>query len=111
MKARSVECRCTNNFTCGYCLRNAKPWHYTLSDGSAIIPPPADFTQPAEDLTSRIARARAFLRSCIPDILNGTRGQADAEHRAVTMVAQHGYDYETVRAKVLENSYLPDTSK
>lgn len=23
--AKSVECRCTYNFTCGYCLRNAKP--------------------------------------------------------------------------------------
>lgn len=36
------RCKCESNFTCGYCLRNAKPWHYTLSDGSAIIPPPVD---------------------------------------------------------------------
>lgn len=29
--ARSVECRCDPSFTCGYCLRNAKPWHWTPS--------------------------------------------------------------------------------
>lgn len=34
--ARSSECQCTYNFTCGYCLRNMKPWFFTLSDGSAI---------------------------------------------------------------------------
>lgn len=34
----SADCTCIpNRFTCGYCLRNAKPWHYTLSDGSAIV--------------------------------------------------------------------------
>ena len=33
----SIECQCESNFTCGYCLRNAKPWHFTLSDGSAIV--------------------------------------------------------------------------
>jgi hypothetical protein len=38
--ARSVECKCEFNFTCGYCLRNAKPWFYTLSDGSAIYETP-----------------------------------------------------------------------
>lgn len=27
--ARSIDCKCTYNFTCGYCLRNAKPWHWT----------------------------------------------------------------------------------
>ena len=27
--ARSVECVCTYNFTCGYCCRNAKPPHST----------------------------------------------------------------------------------
>jgi hypothetical protein len=64
-----------------------------------------------DDVTTRITRARSFLRSCIPDIVSGTRGQADAEHAAVTMVTRHGYDYETVRAKVLENIYLPDASK
>lgn len=29
--ARSIECKCDYNFTCGYCLRNAKPWVYTPS--------------------------------------------------------------------------------
>lgn len=24
---RPPECRCEYNFTCGYCLRNAKPYH------------------------------------------------------------------------------------
>ena len=27
----SAECECTYNFTCGYCLRNAPPWHFTPS--------------------------------------------------------------------------------
>jgi len=35
-KARSIECKCDYNFTCGYCLRNAKPWCWTLSDGGGI---------------------------------------------------------------------------
>ena len=36
--ARSEHCECVSGrFTCGYCLRNAKPWHYTLSNGSAIV--------------------------------------------------------------------------
>ena len=35
--AKNIECKCEpNRFTCGYCLRNAKPYFYTLSDGSAI---------------------------------------------------------------------------
>lgn len=38
--SKSVECKCTSNFTCGYCLHNAKPWHFTLSDGSAIYSAP-----------------------------------------------------------------------
>lgn len=25
------NCRCEYNFTCGYCLRNAPPWHFTPS--------------------------------------------------------------------------------
>ncbi len=29
MTARPAECRCEANFTCGYCLRNAKPWLWT----------------------------------------------------------------------------------
>jgi hypothetical protein len=37
--ARSVECRCESRFTCGHCLRNAKPYHYTLSDGTRVIVP------------------------------------------------------------------------
>ena len=27
----SAECKCESNFTCGYCLRNAKPWLFTPS--------------------------------------------------------------------------------
>lgn len=30
--ARSIECECTNSYTCGYCLRNAKPWLWTPSN-------------------------------------------------------------------------------
>lgn len=27
--ARNAECRCESSFTCGYCLRNMKPWIFT----------------------------------------------------------------------------------
>lgn len=33
MSAKSAECRCESNFTCGHCLRNAKPWLFTPSGG------------------------------------------------------------------------------
>lgn len=33
----NASCECSHNFTCKHCLQNAKPWHYTLSDGSAIV--------------------------------------------------------------------------
>jgi hypothetical protein len=29
--AISAECKCTHNFTCGYCCRNAKPWLFTTT--------------------------------------------------------------------------------
>lgn len=29
--AKSIECRCTDSFTCGYCCRNAKPYLFTPS--------------------------------------------------------------------------------
>lgn len=45
--SRSVECRCEPRFTCGYCLRNAKPYFYTLSDGSRIYELPAFLSQPS----------------------------------------------------------------
>jgi hypothetical protein len=32
--AKPVDCTCTHNFTCGVCLRNAKPWHWTPSPES-----------------------------------------------------------------------------
>ena len=25
----SVECKCNDNFTCGFCLSNMKPWIWT----------------------------------------------------------------------------------
>jgi hypothetical protein len=45
--SRSAECKCESNFTCGHCLRNAKPYHFTLTDGSRIYQMPAYLTQPA----------------------------------------------------------------
>ncbi len=42
--ARNVECRCDPRFTCGYCLRNAKPYFFTLTSGERIYLTP---TQPA----------------------------------------------------------------
>lgn len=47
--ARSAECKCERNFTCGYCLRNAKPWFFTLSDGSAIYVPSPPRRYPIAD--------------------------------------------------------------
>jgi len=29
MMAKSVECKCDPRFTCGYCLRNMKPYFFT----------------------------------------------------------------------------------
>jgi hypothetical protein len=43
----SSSCRCDPRFTCGYCLRNAKPLHYTLSSGVVLIPPPVDLCHPS----------------------------------------------------------------
>jgi hypothetical protein len=44
MTAKNVECACASRFTCGYCLRNTKPYHYTLADGSVMYSPnPAKF--------------------------------------------------------------------
>ena len=31
------KCRCTYNYTCGYCLDNRKPWFYTLSGKGGAI--------------------------------------------------------------------------
>lgn len=36
--ARSGECRCEQNFTCGYCLRNAKPWFFTADQDPRLRP-------------------------------------------------------------------------
>lgn len=37
MTARSADCRCESGFTCRHCLANAKPYHYTLAGGGAIV--------------------------------------------------------------------------
>ena len=31
MTSPNAECECTHSFTCGYCLRNRKPYHWTPS--------------------------------------------------------------------------------
>jgi len=53
--ARSIECRCEYNFTCGYCLRNAKPYFTTLSNGSAIY----NETPFTDSILRRLAAERA----------------------------------------------------
>jgi hypothetical protein len=46
VKPRPVECRCDPRFTCGFCLRNAKPWLYTPRTFAEVLhdqvygPPP-----------------------------------------------------------------------
>jgi hypothetical protein len=44
--AKNTECKCTSSFTCGYCLRNAKPYFYTLEDGTRIYDIPVDLQSP-----------------------------------------------------------------
>jgi hypothetical protein len=46
VKPRPVECQCDARFTCGFCLRNAKPWLYTPRTFAEVLrdqiygPPP-----------------------------------------------------------------------
>ena len=50
--SKSADCRCKERFTCGHCLRNAKPYVW---NGQASLP--AAFSQPGQD---RRERARAY---------------------------------------------------
>ncbi len=59
MTARNINCGCTHNFTCKYCLQNAKPYHYTLND------------------KSRIYQLLAYLARQDTDILHNTRSYYD----------------------------------
>jgi len=39
--ARSIECKCDDRFTCGYCFQNRKPWFYSWGNhgaADAVIP-------------------------------------------------------------------------
>lgn len=50
MKNPSIECRCSATLTCGYCLRNRKPWFYSIGNNGAaipVLPPPPE--QPTTD--------------------------------------------------------------
>ncbi len=75
--ARSVECECTSNFTCGYCLRNAKPYFFTLESGARIYSVPADLCQPVADAeyNARLDAQRVTLemRSKSPRRVDGGR--------------------------------------
>lgn len=55
--ARSAECKCERNFTCGYCLRNAKPWHFTCSSGAVIPAVPVDLASNRDDRAAQQALA------------------------------------------------------
>lgn len=41
-KARPAECECSDRYTCGACLSNAKPWHYTGESGTVYPRAPVD---------------------------------------------------------------------
>lgn len=41
--ARSADCTCANNFTCGHCLQNAPAWVWTPSKAS-FSPPVNPYT-------------------------------------------------------------------
>ena len=36
--ARSSECTCHSDMTCGYCCRNAKPYNFTPSESAGYFP-------------------------------------------------------------------------
>jgi hypothetical protein len=38
--ARSEHCKCDSRFTCGHCLKNAKPYFFTLASGERIYEVP-----------------------------------------------------------------------
>lgn len=42
LEKKSAECRCTNNFTCAYCLKNAKPGHFTSTKATHAIAAASD---------------------------------------------------------------------
>jgi hypothetical protein len=42
------------------------------------------------DFASRVARARAFYQSMLPDVEKGLRSQTDAEESAIRKVAEAG---------------------
>lgn len=44
--AKNIECRCDATLTCNYCLRNAKPYFYTLDSGERSYQLPAFLCQP-----------------------------------------------------------------
>lgn len=54
--AKSVECKCGPNFTCGYCLRIAGPFYGTL-DGL-----------PGEPSDAKRARAERYRQYCLGNI-------------------------------------------
>jgi hypothetical protein len=35
--ARNIECTCDASFTCGFCLRNAKPYFFTPRTNEEIM--------------------------------------------------------------------------
>jgi hypothetical protein len=47
--ARNAECKCEPRFTCGYCLRNAKPYFFTLASGERIYEIPVQHTTKTEE--------------------------------------------------------------
>lgn len=63
--ARNIECRCTDRFTCGYCLRNKKPYFFTLSSGAAVyeIPVQRSTTEAAQEEPTEEQDARRLRRA------------------------------------------------
>lgn len=56
--AKNIECTCTDRFTCGYCLRNAKPYFST----------PAKGPYPTTEATVYQASIEIKRRTCGPDV-------------------------------------------
>ena len=70
MTPRPVECKCDHSFTCGFCLRNAKPWFWTCSDGSAIaVGPPQGTKRFGDSAAALSAESRAGLDGSATDPL------------------------------------------
>jgi hypothetical protein len=66
----SIECKCTYNFTCGYCLRNAPPWHFTPTTVSEQAARPAGGVSPCSRCGGPRASFVDLCNACVAEDLS-----------------------------------------